>query len=240
MDGVAAETLQPHRAVFESAELFGQLGVFGDQLGELGLGHESLPGSAVDGEVAQGVVLVVVGGLAVDPEGFEAGMPGDLCDEDEILAAADEFVDEGVPADVGGGLVGQARVRGDGGEDIARTALRQAAAAAVEEQRPLPVGVRPSAAGIDPVLKQGAKLRVDRHLADLAALAVDDQDALAGRQPYVVEVQCDGIADAQSCVEGGEGERAIADVGPLTYGAQPPDLRVGVKRPGCGPGERRR
>src|SRR5260370_10736834 len=31
--------------------------------------------------------------------------------------------------------------------------------------------------------------------------------------------------------EGGEGERAIADVRPLTYGAQPPALRVGVKRP---------
>jgi hypothetical protein len=69
---------------------------FGDQLGEPGLVHESLPGSAVDGEVAQGVVLVVVGGLAVDPEGFEAGMSGDLRDEDEILAAADEHVHEGV------------------------------------------------------------------------------------------------------------------------------------------------
>src|SRR6266581_4058286 len=76
----------------------------GALLSELGLVHESLPGSAVDGEVAQGVVLVIVGGLAVDPEGFEPGMPGDLRDDDEILAAADELVDERVPADVGGGL----------------------------------------------------------------------------------------------------------------------------------------
>jgi hypothetical protein len=63
-------------------------------------------------------------GLAVDPEGFEAGLPGDLRDDDEILAAADEFVDESVPADVGGGLVVQSRVRGDGGEDIARARER--------------------------------------------------------------------------------------------------------------------
>jgi hypothetical protein len=155
----------------------------------------------------------------------------------EILAAADELVYESVPADVGCGLVIQARVRADGGEDIARTAPGRPAAAAVQEQRPLPAGTRPSAAGIDPVLEQEAKLRVDRHLADLGPLAVDDQDALAGRQPHVVDVQGDGIADAQPCVERAEGERAIADVGPLTYGAQPPDLRVGVKRPGCGPGE---
>jgi len=50
-------------------------------------------------------VLVVVGGLAVDPEGFQAGMPGDLRDEDEILTAADELVYESVPADMGCGLV---------------------------------------------------------------------------------------------------------------------------------------
>jgi len=60
----------------------------------------------------------------------------------EILAAADELVYESVPADVGCGLVVQARVRGDGGEDIARTAPGQPAAAAVEEQRPLPAGIR--------------------------------------------------------------------------------------------------
>jgi hypothetical protein len=50
--------------------------------------------------MAQGVVLVVVGGPAVDAEGVQAAVPGDLGDGDEVFAAADELSDEGVAPDM--------------------------------------------------------------------------------------------------------------------------------------------
>jgi hypothetical protein len=48
-----------------------------------------MPRSSVDGEVAERVALVVVGGAAVDPQGVEAGVAGYLGDGDEVFVATE-------------------------------------------------------------------------------------------------------------------------------------------------------
>jgi hypothetical protein len=68
--------------------------------------------------VPQSVELVGVGGLTVDPQGFQPGVAGQLGDQDEVFVASDELVDEGVPSDVGGDLVVQAGGGADGGEEV--------------------------------------------------------------------------------------------------------------------------
>jgi hypothetical protein len=47
-------------------------------------------------------VFVLVGGLTVDPEGFQAGVASEFDNSDEVFATADELGDVGVPAGVGG------------------------------------------------------------------------------------------------------------------------------------------
>jgi len=104
----------------------------------------------------------------------------------EILAAADELVYESVPADVGCGLVVQARVRGDGGEDIARTAPGQPAAAAVEEQRPLPAGIRRRSAATNcRSRRQGRERHQGRRDARSMQLRADPSDASRKRIPWL-------------------------------------------------------
>jgi hypothetical protein len=69
---------------------------------------------------------------------------------------------------------------GDGGDDAASRAGRQASALGVEEERGTGAGAGPGGAFGQPLLQPGPQLGVDGDLADLVALAVDAQDAFAG------------------------------------------------------------
>lgn len=52
-------------------------------------------------------------------------------------------------------------------------------------------------------------LGVDRNVADGFALVVDLQDALAGGEAYVVEIEADGFADLGAGVEGNKREGLV-------------------------------
>ena len=52
-------------------------------------------------------------------------------------------------------------------------------------------------------------LGVDRNVADGFALVVDLQDALAGGEAYVVEIEADGLGDLGAGVEGNKREGLV-------------------------------
>lgn len=87
---------------------------------------------------------------------------------------------ERVPEDMGGRVVVERGLPGDGGDDAASRPGRQASALGVEEERGTGVGAGPGSAFGQPLLQLGPEFGVDGDLADLAALAVDAQDAFAG------------------------------------------------------------
>ena len=87
---------------------------------------------------------------------------------------------ERVPQDMGGRVVVERGLLGGGGDDAASRAGRQASALGVEEERGTGAGAGPASAFGQPLLKLRPESGVDRDLADLVALAVDAQDALAG------------------------------------------------------------
>lgn len=78
---------------------------------------------------------------------------------------------------------------------------------------------------------------MDGHLADFAALAVDDQVAFAGGHADVGDVEGDGVADAQARVEGQQREQPVTRARPVLDGAQPPDLGVVAEGFGGGLGQ---
>ena len=92
-----------------------------------------MPGSVVSGEQVERVRLVFLGGQAVLASGLEAGMAHEFGDQNQVGSSANQSCGEGVPQDMSGGLLVQAAVIGDGGDDAAVGADRQAAAFGVEK-----------------------------------------------------------------------------------------------------------
>ena len=78
---------------------------------------------------------------------------------------------------------------------------------------------------------------MDRDLADLLAFAEDPQDALARRQPDVVDIEAGDLGDPGAGVEGDERDRSIAGLWPGFDGAKEPDRSMPGQRLGCGLGE---
>jgi hypothetical protein len=135
---------------------------------------------AVDRDQFEGVFLVLVRGQAVAAGGLQAGVAEDLGDQDQVGLAADQGGGERVAQDVRGGGVVEAGRLGDRGDDAAGGACGQPSALGVEEQGSVVAGVGPVGALVEPELQLGAELGVDVDLAELAALAVQAQLALAG------------------------------------------------------------
>src|SRR5216683_1105307 len=206
----------------------------------LSFGAEAAPGLAFSGRRAGGGARVRLGGLggpAVEAQCLQAGVTGELGDQDQVFAAADELVDESVPADMRGGWFIESGVLGDGGEHAGGAAGRQPATATIQEE-----GLRIAAAGpgttlIQPVLQRLAQWDGDRHRANLAALPVDHELASPRRETDVVDVECDGVADPQPGIQGKEGQRPVPDTRPGLDGADPPDLGVVTEGAGRGLGQ---
>src|SRR5262249_17636424 len=112
--------------------------------------------------------------------------------------------------DMGGRVVVERGLLGDGGDDAASCAGRQASALGVEEERGAGVGAGPGSAFGQPLLQPGPQLGVDGDLADLVALAVDAQDAFAGWATHGADVQAHDFADAGAGVVGDEGDAPVA------------------------------
>lgn len=127
----------------------------------------------VDGEEVDGSGPVFSGGPGVDPGGLEAGVAEELGDDDEIGAAAHEGGGEGVPQDMRGGVVVEARVCRDAGDDGVGSSDAEAPAALVEEERRAVVGTGPVGALVEPVGEGGAQMGVDRDLPGPFAFAED-------------------------------------------------------------------
>src|SRR6266508_4385589 len=81
--------------------------------------------------------------------------------------------------------------RGDRGDDVVGAPNAETLPALVEEQSGTVVGAGPVGALAEPAGERGVQLQVDRDLPDAFALAVDPQDALAGRAGDVVDVEGD-------------------------------------------------
>src|SRR5215468_6828676 len=77
-------------------------------------------GSVVGGEHVERVRFVFLDGQAVLASGFEASMAHELGDHNYVGSSANQSCGEGVPQDMGGGLVVQAAVISDGSRDSAR------------------------------------------------------------------------------------------------------------------------
>ena len=144
---------------------------------------------------------------------------------------------ERVPQDMGGRVVVERGLLGDGGDDAASRAGRQASALGVEEQRGTGAGAGPGSAFGQPLLQPGPESGVDGDLADLVALAVDAQDALAGRAAHVADVQAHDFAEAGAGVVGDEGDAPVAGRGDLLDRAQPADAGLLLQCAGCLPGQ---
>ena len=78
---------------------------------------------------------------------------------------------------------------------------------------------------------------MDRDLADLLAFAVDTQDAFAGGQADVVDVEADGFGDAGAGVERDERDRLVAGGRPVLHLAQELDRGTVTERAGRGLGQ---
>jgi hypothetical protein len=145
------------------------------------------------------VLAVGVGGQAVGADGVEAGVAEQFGDQDEVVALPDEGGSEGVAQDVAGEVVLQPGGIGDGVDDVVGAAGGQPVAAAVEQQGGAGVGAAPVGAFVvDPQGEVGAQGGVDGDLPVAAALAgADDDQAFAGGQVDVVEVEGDDLAQAR-------------------------------------------
>jgi len=116
----------------------------------------------------------------------------------------------------------EAGLLGELGEDVAGAAGGQPAAPLVEEQGGVGAGAGPGAAFDQPGREVLAQLGMDRDLA--AALPpgrARDPQALAGGDAHVVDVESDGLADAEAGVERDQGEDPVAGVRAALHGAQP-------------------
>lgn len=150
------------------------------------------------------------GGLRVPLGRLHAGVAEQVGDQHQVGAAAHQGGGEGVPKDVGGGVVVEPRRLGDAGDDVAGAPDRQPPAAVVEEQRR--IGRGPGLVGtlLQPQREVSAELWVDWDLADLAALADQAKLPFAGRQMEVVDVERHGLGDAGAGVERHAGQGPVA------------------------------
>src|SRR5712692_5442203 len=99
-----------------------------------GRAHSGCPSLFVDEEQIKCSHAVLDGRAGVSPGGLEAGVPEKLGDDDEVGAAAHEGRCEGVPEDVGGGVVVEAGRRRDARDDVVGTPDAEAPATLVKEQ----------------------------------------------------------------------------------------------------------
>lgn len=167
--------------------------------------------SVVDGEGVHSGLAVGVAGEAVAAGGLEAGVAGEFGDEHDVVAGADELGQAGVSEGVCGrfevGVLGEpadGEVDRPAGEPLAFEREQQGGAVAAGQ----------AGASVEPGVEGVAGVRVERDLAVAVALAAADGDeALAGADGDITEVEGGELADPQA------GEQQQRDDCPVPYAA---------------------
>ena len=168
---------------------------------------------------------------------LESGVAEELGDDDEVGPASHEGGGEGVPEDMRGGVVVEAGAGGDAGDDGVGPSDAEAPALLVEEDRRALGGAGPVGAFGEPAGEGAAELGVDGDLSDPFAFAVDPQDAFAGGEVDVVDVEGDDLGDAGAGVERQEGQGLVSGGRAGLDGSQEPDLGPLVEGSGGGVGD---
>ncbi len=126
---------------------------------------------------------------------------------------------------------------GDAGDDGVCSPDAEAPALLVEEQGGTVLRAGPVDAFVEPAGEGAAELGVDGDLSGPFPFAVDADDALAGREADVVDVEGDDLGDTGAGVEREEGQGLVSGRRAGGDGSQEPDLGPLVEGSGGGVGD---